>query len=359
MDFVFSNARISAIQVALPAQERCFDEEFPNYKLTEDKARRFKKMMGVDRHRIAPPGVTSGDLCQAALTRLLDQGTLRKEDIGALVFVSQTPDHFLPPTSNVIQGKLGLGRDVVCLDLNQGCAGFLMGLMQAFMLLNLPGMGKVVVLCGDTASRQVSPFNRVSWPLLGDAGSATVVERSPGAGPIHMNLQMDGARHGALMVPAGAYRQPSSAETLREVEVEEGVVRSLEHVHMDGAAVFAFTMEDVPPLIEGILALSGDDRESIDQFLFHQPNQFMLQQMGDKMRLPRTKLPSNIVGLYGNCSSVSLPLNIAHNCGAALLGGPMRVCLSGFGVGLTWSAMVLTLGPLDACGILDVPTPEA
>jgi len=355
MNFTFEHARISAIQVALPAQERRFEDEFPNYKLTEEKARRFKKMMGIDRHRIAPPGVTSGDLCEAALRRLLETGVLAKKEIGALVFVSQTPDYFLPPTSNVIQGRLGLGRDVVCLDLNQGCAGFLLGLMQAFMLLNLPGMGKVVVLCGDTASRQVSPYNRVSWPLLGDAGSATVVERWEGAGTIHMNLQMDGGRHAALMVPGGAYRQPSSPETLREVEVEEGVLRSLEHVHMDGPAVFAFTLEDVPPLVEDILAQSGDTRETIDRFLFHQPNQFMLQQMGDKMGIPREKLPSNIVGLYGNCSSVSIPLNIAHNCGSDLLVGPMRACLAGFGVGLTWSGMVLDMGPLEACGITDLP----
>ena len=113
-----------------------FDDEYTVFKLTKDKAKRFKKMMSLDRHRIAPPGVCSSDLCQHGLQHLLDGGIV-EEEIGALIFVSQTPDYTMPPTSNVIQGKLGLGREMICLDINQGCSGFLLGLMQAFLLLDI------------------------------------------------------------------------------------------------------------------------------------------------------------------------------------------------------------------------------
>src|SRR5206468_382329 len=118
---------------------------------------------------------------------------------GAIVFITQTPDYFLPPTSNVLQSRLGLGQDVVCLDLNQGCAGALIGIMQAFMLLDLPAVKKVLVLAGDTASKQVSPMNRVTYPLVGDAGCAIVVEWADPSETIHMTLKMDGNRHKALI----------------------------------------------------------------------------------------------------------------------------------------------------------------
>jgi 3-oxoacyl-[acyl-carrier-protein] synthase III len=353
MKCIFKNKRISAILSVVPGQETCFDDECSNYNLTEDKAKRLKKMMGLDRHRVAPPQICSSDFCVFGLQQLLNAGVLKKEEIGALIFVSQTPDYFLPPTSNVIQGRLGLGHDVICLDFNQGCAGFVIGLMQAFMLLDLMETGKVVLLNGDTASKLVDKRNRVTYPLIGDGGSVTIIERCAEDNPIYMCLKMDGSRHRALIVPAGAFRTPSSPETLKLKQVEEGVVQNLEQIHMDGAAVFNFTLEDVPPQIEEILSYSGDSKESIDWFLFHQPNQFILRQMADKMKIPNEKLPNNIVGIYGNSSSVSIPVNITHNCGDQLKNGSRRVCLSGFGVGLTWSSMVMNLGPLAVCKTVD------
>jgi len=353
MKCIFKNKKISAIITVVPKEEYRFDDEYPIFKLTEDKAKRFKKMMGVDRHRIAPPEVCSSDLCMHGLQRLLDEGMLKKEEIGALVFVSQTPDYYIPPTSNVIHGKLGLGHDVVCLDINQGCAGFPLGLMQAFLLLEIAALPKVILLNGDTGSKQMNRCNRISYPLTGDAGSVTVIERCETENPIYMDVKNDGSRHKALMIPAGGYRMPSTPETLKLKEVQEGMIQNLEHIHMDGAAIFNFTMEEIPPQVEEILAFSGNTRDSIQYFLFHQPNPFILKQMADKMKIPQAKLPNNIVSLYGNCSSVTIPLNIALNCGEQLQRESRRVCLSGFGVGLTWISTVMNLGPLEVCKIVD------
>ncbi len=337
----------------VPKEEYRFDDEYPLFKLTADKAKRFKKMMSLDRHRIAPPEVCSSDLCMHGLQRLLNEGTLKKEEIGALLFISQTSDYYMPPTSNVIQGKLGLGHDMICLDINQGCAGFLSGLMQAFLLLNIPTIPKVVLLNGETGSKQMDKCNRISYPLTGDAGSVTVIERCEDENPIYVIIKNDGSRHKVIMVPAGGYRMPTTPETLKLRDVDEGVRQSLKHVHMDGAAIFNFTMQDVPPQVEEALSFSGDTRESIDHFLFHQPNPFILKQMAEKMKIPAEKLPNNIVSLYGNCSSVTIPLNTAHNCGEALVRESRRVCFSGFGVGLTWMTMVMDLGPLEVCKVVE------
>jgi len=353
MKSIFKHKRISSIVSVVPKEEYRFDDEFPAFKLTPEKAKRFKKMMSLDRHRIAPPDVCSSDLCLCGLQHLLNDGALKKEDISALIFVSQTPDYFMPPTSNVIHGRLGLGHDVICLDINQGCAGFLLGLVQAFALLEIPAVRKVVLLNGDTCSKQMDKCNRISYPLTGDAGSAAVIERGDAENPIYLDVKNDGSRYKAILVPAGAYRTPASPETIQLREVEEGVVQSQQHIHMDGAAIFNFTMDSVPPQVDEILAYSGDTRESIEWFLFHQPNPFILTQMAEKMRIPAAKLPNNIVSLYGNCSSVTIPLNIALNCGELLKSKSLRVCLSGFGVGLTWISTVLNLGPLDVCKIVD------
>ncbi len=350
---VFHGKKISSLVAVVPRNETSFDDEWRNYGLTENKAKKYKEAMGFDRHRIAPPDVTSSDLCATGLRHLLEAGKLAKEDIGALLFISQTPDYFLPPTANVLQGRFGLGEDVFCLDINQGCAGFVVGLMQALLLLDLPAMKKVVLLTGDTASKQVSPRNRASYPLLGDGGSVAVVERDASAGRICLDVRMDGSRHEALIVPAGAYRCMSTPETLVEREDASGILRSQQQIQMDGPGIFSFTMEDVLRQVRDTLAFSGDTVDTIDSFLFHQPNRFVLNSMADKLGVARNKMPSNITGIYGNCSSVSIPLNIVHNCREGLLRGSRHVCVSGFGVGLVWATMVLDLGPLSCCAIIE------
>jgi 3-oxoacyl-[acyl-carrier-protein] synthase III len=353
MKNVFRHKKISSIVSVVPSQEYRFDDEYPELKLTEAKAQRFKKTMSLDRHRIAPADVCSSDLCLFGLQHLLAKGAITKDEISALIFVTQTPDYFMPPTSNVIHGQLGLGEDVICLDINQGCAGFLLGLVQSFLLLEMPAVHKVVLLCGDTCSKQMDRRNRISYPLTGDAGSATVIERCEAESPIYTDMKNDGSRHKAIYIPAGAYRQPSSLETLELREVEEGVWQNLEQIHMDGASIFNFTMTSVPPQVDEVLAYSGSTRDSIEHFLFHQPNPFILSQMADKMRIPREKLPNNIVSLFGNCSSATIPLNVAYNCGEQLQQRDSRVCFSAFGVGLTWLSMVLNLGPLNVCEVVD------
>ena len=46
-------------------------------------------------------------------------------------------------------------RDRFCLDINQGCAGFLIGLYQAFMLLEQPAIRRVALVNADVMSRKV------------------------------------------------------------------------------------------------------------------------------------------------------------------------------------------------------------
>jgi 3-oxoacyl-[acyl-carrier-protein] synthase-3 len=124
---------------------------------------------------------------------------------------------------------------------------------------------------------------------------------------------------------------------------------------MDGSAVFNFVQVEVPPMIEELLRTAGATSEEIDFFLFHQPNRFMLQKLADKMNVPCEKMPNNIVEHYGNASGVTIPMNICHNLRERLSSGSIRACLAGFGVGLTWASMLMRLGPLNFCDVIEFP----
>lgn len=353
MKLSFEGKAITGLLTIVPANERKFADEMANFNFSPSRSRKLAEVMGYDRHRVVEGPVCSSDLAVAAIEHLFAADLLRREDIDALIFVTQSPDYLMPGTSKVVHGRLGLHSDVFCLDLNQGCAGFIIGVMMGFMLLDQPAIGKVLVVNADVLSRKVSPRDRNSYPLIGDAASVAVLERRTGAGTVQASLKMDGARRDALMIPAGGMRLPADAATAEQVEDAEGNFRSLDNLKMDGAAVFNFVLTEVPKLIDGLLKDTGTDAAEIDAFLCHQPNRFMLNKLADKLNVPHEKMPSNVVEAFGNSSGVTIPMVTVHNLRNRLLAERLRVCLSGFGVGLTWGAMLMDLGPLEFCEMIE------
>jgi len=353
MNFTFRRKRISGILTVVPANERSFVEEMKNFNFPEARSLKLKEVMGYDKRRLVEPHVCISDLAVFGLQHLFERGWLKQDEIDALLLVTQSPDHFIPPTSNIIQGRLGLKRDMLCLDINQACAGYVIGLIQAFLLLEQESVRKVVLINGDVLSRKTSPQDRNIYPLMGDAASFTVLERDAEDSVIHANLKMDGSQHQALIIPAGGFRLPSSPETAVLEDVGDNNLRAKDHLRMDGSAIFNFVQVEVPPLIESLLATAGVTMDAVDYFLCHQPNRFMLQKLADKMKVPYAKMPSNVVEHFGNGGGATLPLAITYNLAEQLQRDQCRVCLAGFGGGLVWAAMLLRLGGLTFCEQID------
>lgn len=348
MKLEYDGVRITGMLTVIPSNMRTFDEEMENYKASTARTKRLKAVMGYDRHHFVTDDTCTSDLAVFAMERLFQTGKLEKSDIGALILVTQSPDYFLPATSNVIHGRLGLAHDVYCLDINQGCAGFIIGLQQAFSILPQLSCKKAVLINADVLSRKVSKQDRNSWPLSGDAASVTIVEQG-GDDSIRGIIKMDGSRYDALIIPAGGFRQPSTSDTSILHDDGEGNLRSADNLCMQGGAVFNFMQTEVPPLIEEILDFAGKCKDEVDWYMFHQPNMFMVDKLADALGVPHEKMPSNIVTYFGNASGITIPTNICYNLGNKLLNDEYTICLSGFGVGLTWGGMVLRMGKLEFC----------
>jgi 3-oxoacyl-[acyl-carrier-protein] synthase-3 len=358
MNFTFRNKRISGVLVVVPANERTFVEEMKNYNFPEARSLKLKEVMGYDRRRLVEPGVCVSDMAVFGLQNLFDRGLLKPDDIDALLLITQSPDYFMPATSSIIQGRLGLKQDMICLDINQACAGFVLGLIQAFMFLEQESVRKVVLINADVLSRKTSQKDRNIYPLVGDAAAITVVERDTQDSIIHATVKMDGTRNDALMIPAGGLRLPSSAETAVLEDVGDNNLRAKDHLRMDGSAIFNFVQTEIPPLIQGLLDRVGVSMDAIDYFLCHQPNRFMLQKLADKMKVPHSKMPNNVVERFGNSSGSTIPTAIALNIADKVTSGHIQACLAGFGGGLTWSAMLMRLGGWKFCEIIDYPNQQ-
>ena len=343
MNLTFKNKKISGILTILPSNEVAFEDEMENYNFSIAKSMKLKLAMGYNKHRIVENGVTISDLCVHGINYLFENELLKKDEIDALILVTQSPEYYMPPTSNVIQGKLGLKQDMICMDINQGCAGYIIGLFQAFMLLEQEEIKKVVLLNADVLSQKVSKRDRNSNPLTGDGASVTIVEKSETTNTIFGNIKMDGTSFDALIIPAGGFKIPSTTSTATLYEDVAGNFRSLDNLVMKGDEVFNFVQREVPPMIEQLLQRANVNKDNVDYFMFHQPNRFMLNKLADKLTISREKMPSNIVENFGNSSGVSIPTNISFNIGDTFLNNKYKICMAGFGVGLTWASLILDI----------------
>ena len=344
MKFSFENKKISGILTVVPKNVVKFDDEISNYNFSEKQCKKLKLIMGYEEKRVAPEGVCSSDICEYGMNYLFDNNLLKRNEIDALVLVTQSPDYFMPATSNILHGKLGLKNDIICLDICQGCCGFIIGLIQGFMLLEQKNINKVVLMNADVLSSKVSKRDRNSNPLIGDGASITILEKSNNNEQIFADIKFDGTNALCLNIPAGGFRMPSTAETAIMKEDEAGNFRSLDNLVMKGDDVFNFVLNKVPEQIEEVLSEMKLSKDEIDYFMCHQPNKFMLQKLADKLGVKYEKMPNNIVENFGNASGVTIPTNICFNLKDK--NEKMKICLSGFGIGLTWATMILELANL-------------
>ena len=345
----FHNKRITGMLAVFPETLYDYDEETADF--ATPKTRRLKKVMGFGSRRAAKATTTNADFCEYALQQLIDDNLIDIKDVGAIIVTRVCPDHFIPHNSNIIHGKFGFSEDVYCVDIPQGCCGFMMGFFQACMLLDhMPGK-KALVFATDILNRKDPKTKLTAASFGGDACTLTVVENDPDASDIYFSIYNDGANREALIRHAGAYRMPSSPETAIPVDMGhgDGEKKPYDALWMNGSMVFNFVQKEVPIMFDKLSEYSGISKDEIEAFFFHQPNRFMLEKLADRMGVPREKMPMDIVTKYGNSSGATVPVAITTSYGERLLNEKVRCCMSGFGSGLTWTGAILELGNLDFC----------
>lgn len=338
----FTNIRISGVASALPKESVSIETFKPIFgdKTVDD----FVKMVGVKKYHKSSVFQTASDLAFVAANNLLESKNVQKEDISLLIFVTQKPDRRYPSTALSLHKRLGLSKNCIAFDLNLACSGYVYALSTAASYISKGIVSKALVLTGDTSNRTMAPEDRTTIMLFGDNGSASLLEKESTENHIHSLLRTNGKGFKSIITPAGAYRK-MNAPTER-VTWSDGIKRSDYDTRMKGMEVFSFSISDVPRLINDFLKALDHTSENYDLFALHQANQYILNQISRKCKLPKEKIHS-IIEKYGNNSSSSVPIVLSDKYGSLTDVGEQKVLLCGFGAGLSWGALSTSIKPND------------
>ena len=319
------------------------------YLIPEEEIEKTINNIGVVERRIAADDVTASDLCYKAACQLMADNEIDPASIDVLLFMSQTADYRIPATSCLLQHRLGLRRETMCLDVSQGCSGYLFALSTAFAYASMEGVNRVLLLDGETFSKIVNRHDKVDWPLYGDAGTATLIEKGD-YGESTFMLYTDGSGADVLKIHAGM-RNPITPESCVEREQEEGNIRNDLEVFMDGMDVFNFAISKVPKIVKQLLKETDKTIEDIDYLIFDQANRFMMDFFVKKLKIDPERVPY-CISKYGNTSSTSVPLTIVSEL-AGKLEDKHTVVLSAFGAGLSWGAAMLQMCDCKVSPVFD------
>lgn len=321
-----SGFRIAGVSTCLPANVA--DNLDPANGFDPEEVRKVVQMAGVRQRRVASEGVTATDLSFEAAEALLQKLEWARDSITGLIFVTQSPDYFLPSSACMLHQWLGLSDPCASFDVGLGCSGYPYGLYLAATMLRGGGHQRILMLHGETPSRFVDPTDHATTLLFSDSGSATAIEAHEG-GSGHFVLHTDGSGHAGLIIRGGAFRDRHPADA-RDLSLR-----------MDGAGVFNFTIKRVPPLIHDTLALAGCAVGDVDTYLFHQSNRFIMKHLMKKCGLPEDRVPITLEEC-GNCGGPSVAVALTQRVPAARE-ARMKLMMLGYGVGLSWASAMIDL----------------
>ncbi|MFC1224270.1 ketoacyl-ACP synthase III [Pedobacter sp. BG31] len=348
--FTIPNVKLVGISACVP--EKVISNLDHPYFSTEQMTP-FVNSTGVNQRYIATEEQTTADLCYKAAEDLIAKLGWEKSEIDLLILVTQTADYKLPVTSAILQDRLNLPTTCLAMDIPLGCSGYVYGVSTIASLINAGAARKGLLLVGETNSKVVSPFDKSTEPLFGDAGTASAFEFDANAVPIPFSLGTDGSGYKAIIIPAGGARTKTDETSLKFEQVEDGINRNQCSLVMDGMDVFSFGISRAPSAVRELLEYTNKETEEIDYFVFHQANLFMNKKIVKKLKIPEEKVPYTL-DKYGNTSSATIPLTIVSELKDKLSSGRHQTLCCGFGVGLSWGTMVLNTENLIVTDITQI-----
>jgi 3-oxoacyl-[acyl-carrier-protein] synthase-3 len=303
--------------------------------------KRATERSGVLSRPIAPDGVTALDLSYEAVKQLITVDSHILSKVDALIFCTQTPDYPLPSNSNLLHGLLNFPHQVMAFDINHACSGFPYAIGIAKSLIRSEMANRVLVVTSDTYSRFIHPLDRSTRPLFGDAASASIISIGDDFLIDDQSFGTAGKLASRFIIENGGMRHMQ--RNVNELNINSDLrVRSPDHIQMDGMGVLSFFNKVVPKAIQDILVRNNICIDDVSYFVLHQASQLALDSLRKSLGVPIEKVIIDMSDT-GNLVSSSIPVVLKRTMNRGLFKKGDRIILGGFGVGLSWGTVLVTV----------------
>lgn len=288
---------------------------------------------GIRERRIAAPGQATSDLARRAAEKALASAGLTARDLTHILVATLTPDAYCPSAASKLQHLLGC-RNIMAMDLNAACSGFLYGLQTGRALATLSPGSNVLLVAAEVLSSRTNYTDRSTCVLFGDGAGAVVLSSDPaarGAVVEDVDLHCDGQFWDLLTVRGGGSARPYR---LGEAVAEDFFIQ------MAGRETFKQATRAMENVSRDMLKRHGLGVAEVDLFISHQANLRIISHVGKKLGFREEQVYLNLER-YGNTSAASVGIALAEARENGAIRDGHRVMLTTFGGGLTWGTALL------------------
>ena len=174
------NVKINRIEYYHP--ETVYTNDY-FHKHFEEKGENIHKLLKItgrkNRFISTDENETSLTMAIAACKKVLEKANINKDDIGYLLYISQTPEFFVPTNAVKIHKELGLHHNILSFDMNCNCAGMVVGLEQAARYLKTNNRVKYALVVGsDQLFRYARESEAMAYSNFGESACAILLENT-------------------------------------------------------------------------------------------------------------------------------------------------------------------------------------
>ncbi len=291
---------------------------------------------GMRNRHIASPTESLSQLSAIAAKNAIAMAGISAIDIDLIILATSTPDDLFGSACKV-QGLIG-ATNAVAFDLTAACSGFIFALITASQFIRTGVHKNVLILGADVMSRWVDWSDRTSCILFGDGAGAVVCQATQESDRLlGFEMYSKGSQNDSLNLN---YNHSCSKPLVEDITAQQGTYQP---ITMNGREVYRFAVAKVPEAIGKAMFRANLTADDIDWLLLHQANQRIMDAVAKRLKIPQSKILSNIAE-YGNTSAASIPLALD----AAVREGKVKpgdiIAASGFGAGLTWGSAIFKWG---------------
>lgn len=293
---------------------------------------------GIHSRHMAAPEETTSVMAVNAARQAMAAADVTADEIGLIIVATSTPDYnTFPSTACLVQDALGC-KDSGAYDLQAACAGFIYALEQGRGWVTLHPTRKALVIGAETLTRVVDWNDRASCILFGDGAGAAVLGQTDESQPVLNDgkpmvkcetiLGADGSGYNFICREGGTRVVPAPGQV------------PIPHLTLQGRPVFNFAVRTMDSVVTKLCLNAGLTPEELDRVFAHQANGRIIEAVARRMNLPIEKFYMNIATI-GNTSAASIPVTLDEAVKKGELKDGMRICLVGFGAGLTYGGSLM------------------
>ena len=252
--------------------------------------------------------------------------TKKNKKIDALIYITQSPEFHLPTNACIIQNELGLRKNLISFDINQGCSGFIYGLFTAEQLLEIKTINNVLLICSDNYTKNINKKNKTCLTLFSDGATATLIKKNKKKNNDYI-----------------FYTDGSGADDLKlNYSGNQFKINKRPELFMDGRKVLLFTMDIVPNIVNQTLKKNKTSYKNLKYVIFHQASKIVIENLVRKLNIPESKVFTNF-NKFGNTVSSTIPICLYELKKKNMIKKGDKILICGFGVGLSVGSTIIEI----------------